>query len=337
MDQYRSATSAVERKILLEVRGLSVDYRGSRSGLVRRNPDVRVLDELDLAIYEHETLGLVGESGSGKSTLVNCLLRLHPPTDGQLLFEGKDLLVPRPSGLPSISRELQAVFQNPFSSLDPRMVVLELIAEPLRIHLRMSPGERKTRVEALLGEVGLSRELLRSYPHELSGGQAQRVAIARALALEPKLILLDEPTSALDVSVQAQVINLLLTLQRQQGLTYLFVSHDLALVNHISDRIAVMYMGKIVELGPAEEIAQRPLHPYTQALLTSAGIRSSTESDKTLVAKAEGPSFLEPPSGCRFHPRCPFVMQQCITVAPQPTAPSAGHWAKCHLLDSDLA
>jgi oligopeptide/dipeptide ABC transporter ATP-binding protein len=322
---------------LLEIHGLTVAYPGARSGLIRRRGPVRVLESFELKILRGEVLGIVGESGSGKSTLLNAILGLQAATSGTIEFDGVDLLNVRGSALRRRQREIQAVFQNPFSSLDPRMTVISLIAEPLRLHLRLDKRAELERVQSLMRDVGLPTGLLQRYPHQLSGGQAQRVAIARALALNPKLVLLDEPTSALDVSVQAQIVNLLMDLQRTHGLTYVFVSHDLALVDHISERVAVMYLGELVEFGPAAAVSGAPLHPYTQALTTASRISVALSSKDRVVARADIPSFASPPSGCRFHTRCPFAMEICRQQNPGPTLMDDGHWARCHLLTESRA
>jgi peptide/nickel transport system ATP-binding protein len=285
---------------LLEIDRLSADYRGRR-GLLRRGTPTRILEDFELEVRRGETLGLVGESGCGKTTLLLSLLRLVPARAGRVLLDGEDVLAADREGLQRLRRDAQVVFQNPFSSLDPRMTVLELVAEPLRLQGTHERAARRSAVVELLDAVGLGEQLLGSRPRQLSGGQAQRVAIARAIALRPKLLVLDEPTSALDVSVQAQVLNLLLDLQREFDMTYLFVSHDLRVVQHVSDRIAVMYLGELVELGRTEDVFSAPAHPYTQALL-AAGLEADS---RTGAARARGsvPRFTEPPSGCRFHPR----------------------------------
>jgi len=323
-------------EILLAIRDLSVDYKSRTTGILSHRARVRVLDHFNLDVFENETLGLVGESGSGKSTLVNCVLSLNPEAKGEVSFSGQNLMALRGSALRSQRREIQAVFQNPFSSLDPRMRVRDILLEPLRIHSTLAKSEWNNTLSSLMAEVGLSTEQLASFPHELSGGQAQRVAIARALALRPRFILLDEPTSALDVSVQAQVVNLLMDLQRRHGLTYLFVSHDVALVSHVSARIAVMYMGQIVELGTAADIVENPAHPYTRSLLSSASTVVASTDSRRVQSAGDVPSFVSPPAGCRFHTRCPFVMDRCRVQPPEVTPVSPQHWARCHLLTKDV-
>jgi oligopeptide/dipeptide ABC transporter ATP-binding protein len=313
---------------LLQVRDLRVEFRSGG-----RQP-VPVIDGINLDIFEGETLGVVGESGCGKTTLGRCLTRLLAPARGQILFDGRDIAPLTQRQLRPLRKEMQLVFQNPFTSLNPRMKVLDLVSEPLVTHTTLPPAERYERVERLLQEVGLSAELLPRFPHQLSGGQAQRVALARALALNPRLIVLDEPTSALDVSVQAQIINLLLDLQRRHRLTYLFISHDLGLIQHISDHIAVMYLGEIVEIGPCEQVFAHPAHPYTQALLASTPIPDPAGDRKRFVLQGAVPGIAKPPPGCRFHTRCPRIMDICRREAPPRYHTAPDHHATCHLLNT---
>jgi oligopeptide/dipeptide ABC transporter ATP-binding protein len=288
---------------------------------------------LNLSVTVGETVGVVGESGSGKTTLLMSLLRLIPASAGQVRFQGQDVLRASGGQLQKLRRDIQVVFQNPFSSLDPRMSVLELIAEPLRVHTKMSTNERRDRVIELLEDVGLPRHFMTSFAHELSGGQGQRVAMARALSLNPKMLLFDEPTSSLDVSVQAQVLNLLMDLRRRFGLTYLFISHDLHVVLHMSDRVAVMYLGEIVEIGARDSIHREPKHPYTQGLLSAIPVADPTRRRDRIVPKGEVASGLEVPVGCRFHPRCPAAFDRCRVERPAPRAVGPGHQAACHLYD----
>jgi oligopeptide transport system ATP-binding protein len=292
---------------LVEVRGLEVHFPVYRGAIFkRRTAVVRAVDGIDFSIRRGETLGLVGESGCGKSTTGRALMRLVPATKGTILFDGEDLLSLRGEALRRKRRDFQMIFQDPYGSLDPRMTVLDIVAEPLEAHGRRGPEVRE-RVQSMLSRCGLDPRYIRRYPHEFSGGQRQRVAIARALVLEPSFVVCDEPVSALDVSIRAQVLNLLVELQRDLGLTYLFIAHDLAAVRHVSDRIAVMYLGRIVELSPADEIYRRPAHPYTQALISAVPIPDPrAEADRQrIVLEGDVPSPLHPPRGCRFHPRCP--------------------------------
>lgn len=323
------------KHLLVEVHDLSMEFvrRDGQGG--RRKQRVRALDDVSLEILEGETLGVVGESGCGKTTLGRCLLRLLTPVSGEVIFDGRDILSMKPSILRPLRREMQMVFQNPFSSLNPRMNVLNLVAEPLRTHTDLRREELAGKVETLLVEVGLSREHIKRYAHQLSGGQAQRVALARALALNPRFLVLDEPTSALDVSVQAQIINLLVELQQSHGLTYLFISHDLSVVQHISDRIAVMYVGQIVELALSEDIFESPKHPYTQALLSSTPVPDPDSGVERIVLEGVVPNPADPPPGCRFHPRCPYVMDICSKEQPEIHTVAESHWAACHLMKAD--
>ena len=319
---------------LIEINDLTQDYV-SRGGLFGRNQTaVRVLDQFNLTIYEGETLGIVGESGCGKSTLANTLLRLIPATGGAIQYGGDNILHLDADKLRDLRQHFQMVFQNPFTSLNPRMTVLDIVAEPLRTHRRLNSAELRARVSELVIECGLSNDHLVRYPHELSGGQAQRVAVARALALNPKFLILDEPTSALDVSVQAQIINLLVKLQQAHGLTYLFISHDLGVVQHIADRIAVMYLGELIELGSSESVFANPQHPYTQALLSATPTPSPNAKRDRIVLQGNVPSIAVPPAGCRFHTRCPHVFDRCREQAPSQMSHEHG-WATCHLLGDE--
>jgi oligopeptide transport system ATP-binding protein len=319
---------------LLEVRNLVKHFRiggglfGGRPGLVR------AVDGVSFTIQRGETLGLVGESGCGKTTTGRCILQLERPTSGEVRFEGRELTTLGPAQLRAVRRRIQVIFQDPYSSLNPRMTVGQIIGEPIAVHgIVTSAAARRDRVRDLLQRVGLSPKHDSRYPHELSGGQRQRVGIARALAVEPALIICDEPVSALDVSIQAQIINLLEDLQAEFGLTYLFIAHDLAVVRHISDRVAVMYLGKIVEISDRKTLYDDPLHPYTRALLSAVPIPDpALEAERErVVLRGEVPSPLNPPSGCVFHPRCPIAVEQCPLVVPELREVKPGHWAACLL------
>jgi len=305
-----------------------------RAGLLsKRSGAVRAVDGVSFAICRGETLGLVGESGCGKSTVARLVLRLEKPTAGRVLFDGTDLLSLASGALRAKRRELQIVFQDPMGSLNPRMTVGEILAEPLRVHRVASGRELDARVALLLEQVGIPASWRSRYPHEFSGGQRQRIGVARAIALGPKLVVCDEAVSALDVSVQAQVLNLLLELRERLGLAYLFISHDLSVVRHISDRVAVMYLGKMVELADRNALYEDPLHPYTRALLSAVPIpdpRLEAKRERT-VLRGEVPSPLNPPSGCVFHPRCPIAVDRCSAEVPPLREIRPGHWAACHL------
>ncbi len=322
----------VESEALLDIRGLCVEYASRRRLFRPRRPPVRVLDDFNLRLDRGETLAVVGESGCGKTTLAGAVARLIPASRGEVLFEGRNILTFDEPAMRLYRRDMQMVFQNPASSLDPRWRVGRIVAEPLATHAGLERATRRARAEALLAETGLAPEYLDRYPHELSGGQAQRVALARALALNPKLLLLDEPTSALDVSVQAQILNLLQGLQKRHDLTYMVISHSLGVVQHISDRIAVLYLGEIVELGPRQSIFAAPRHPYTQALFASTPIPDPRRRRQIAVLEGTVPSPANPPPGCRFHTRCPQAMPMCRSTKPSPRPAGKEHWAACHLL-----
>lgn len=318
---------------LLEVEGLSKHFP-VRGGFLRGiKGHVRAVEDVSFTVREGETLGLVGESGCGKSTLGRTLLRLEEATAGSVRLAGRDVLRASSREMMGLRREMQMVFQDPYSSLNPRLTVGESVAEPLDIHRIGTRSERRARVRDLFARVGLREEMLDRFPNEFSGGQRQRVGLARALALRPRLIVADEPVSALDVSVQAQVLNLMAELQREFQLTYVFISHDLAVVDYISDRIAVMYLGRIVEIGPRERVFGATAHPYTKALIASSPIPDPNRRGETTAISGEIASPLNPPSGCAFHPRCPLATEQCRRERPTLSAVAGApdHLAACHL------
>jgi peptide/nickel transport system ATP-binding protein len=291
---------------------------------------VYAVDDINFTLEKGETLGLVGESGCGKSTTGRTILRLIEPTDGTISFEGQDITNLDKSAMRALRREMQIIFQDPYASLNPRMTVGSIIGEPLEIHKIAKGSEKEERVASLLQKVGLRAEDMRKYPHEFSGGQRQRIGIARALALNPKLIVCDEPVSALDVSIQAQVINLLEDLQAEFGLSYLFIAHNLNVVEHISNRVAVMYLGQIVELASDEELYKNPQHPYTEALLSAVPIPDPTVKKKRIILEGDVPSPINPPKGCHFHTRCMYKDKICEEVEPEFKDIGGGHWVACH-------
>ena len=315
---------------LLEVKNL-VKHFPVRGGVFSRVRNyVKAVDGISFDVKPGETLGLVGESGCGKSTAGRSILRLIEPTSGEINFEGENICELSNEELRKRRRQMQIIFQDPYASLNPRMTIGSIVGEPLTIHKVAKGQERKDRVEQLLHRVGLRPEHIRRYPHEFSGGQRQRIGLARALALNPKLIIGDEPVSALDVSIQAQVINLLEDLQKDLGIAYVMIAHDLAVVQHVSDRIAVMYLGKIVELAEADELVSSPKHPYTEALLSAVPVPDPTVKTERILLKGDVPSPVDPPSGCRFHTRCPYKEDLCDQEDPPMLEMSPGHTVACH-------
>lgn len=293
---------------------------------------LKAVDNVSLTIAKGETLGLVGESGCGKTTCGRTILKLYPPTSGQIFFDGEDVSHIKGKGLLNFKKRAQMIFQDPYSSLDPRMTIAEIISEGMAVHNHLSNQEKQEKVNELLGKVGLTEDYANRFAHELSGGQRQRIGIARALAVEPEFIVCDEPISALDVSIQAQIINLLIKLQKENHLTYLFISHDLSVVRHISDRVGIMYLGSMVELGSSQAIFGQPLHPYTKALI-SAIPEADPDSEKTrkrIPLEGEVPSPIDPPSGCKFRPRCAYATDKCAQEIPTWEEAAPGHFVACH-------
>lgn len=319
-------------EVLLEVKGLK-KYFELESGLFSRKKQyLKAVDGIDFYVHRGETLGIVGESGCGKSTTGNLIMNLLEPTEGEIYFEGRNLKELSKRERRELKKDIQMIFQDPFSSLNPRLRVFDIIAEPFRTHKVASGKELKKRVAELLEVVGLLPEYMDRYPHEFSGGQRQRIGIARALALKPKLIICDEPVSALDVSVQAQILNLLTELQKEFKLTYVFIGHGMPAVKYISDRIAVMYLGKIVETATKEQLFKHPRHPYTEGLLSAIPIADPTyrAKKKRVLLEGDMPSPVDPPSGCRFHTRCPYATDLCKQEVPQMKEVEPGHWVACH-------
>jgi len=320
-------------RVLLEIRNVK-KYFGTSGGFFGKSEIVRAVDGVNLTVYEGETLGLVGESGSGKSTLARMILRLIEPTSGEIYFDGQNILKLNRREMRKLRRNIQIVFQDPQSSLNPRMTVKKILSEPFLVH-KMYNNKKfiENRILELLRKVGLSAEHLNRFPHELSGGQRQRLCIARALTLNPRLLVLDEPTSSLDVSVQAQILNLLQNLQKELNLTYIFISHDLGVVKYVADRIAVMYAGRIVEIAEKRDLFEKPLHPYTQLLLSAIPAPNPHLKIKRLRVTGEAPSPFNLPSGCRFHPRCPYAMDICKQIMPREIHVEPNHLVSCHLFN----
>ncbi|SKC49859.1 ABC transporter ATP-binding protein [Maledivibacter halophilus] len=319
-------------KPLLEVKNIKKYFPVKKGILKKKEEFVRAVDDVSFDIYKGETLGLVGESGCGKSTTGRMLLKLIEPTDGQIIFQGKDISKMTEDEIRPLRKDIQMIFQDPYASLNPRMTVGEIIAEPLIVHeMYKDSEEMKKRIHELLNMVGLSSYHSVRYPHEFSGGQRQRIGIARALAVKPKLIIADEPVSALDVSIQSQVLNLMQDLQRDLNLTYLFIAHDLSVVEHISDRVGVMYLGKIVEITDKDTLYDKPLHPYTQALLSAVPVPNPRIEKKRIILEGSIPSPLNPPKGCAFHTRCKHAKDICKKAAPEFKEVEAKHYTACHL------
>jgi len=321
---------------LLKVTNLK-KYFPIRKGILSRVVGhVKAVDNVSFEVKRQETLGLVGESGCGKTTVGRSILRLIEPTAGDVEFDGVDIVNLDAANMRRMRRRMQIIFQDPYSSLNPRMTVLDIVGEALAIHGLARGAEREDKVKSLLEKVGLSARYVNRYPHEFSGGQRQRIGVARALALSPDFIVCDEAVSALDVSVQAQVINLLMDLREEFGLAYLFIAHDLSVVRHISDRIAVMYLGEIVETADTDDLFERPLHPYSQALLSAVPVPDPTRERSRIVLEGDVPSPINPPSGCHFHPRCSYAEEICRTTAPGTTVAGGGHTFRCHVAARDF-
>ena len=329
-----------EKKVLLEITNLR-KYFAVKGSIFRRRRYVQAVEDVSFSVYKGETLGLVGESGCGKTTLGRTIIRLYEPTSGRIVYDGTPIYDSEQKiavDMLPYRRKMQIIFQDPSASLDPRMTVGEIVGEALDIH-KLCPGkaERRERINQLLDEVGLNTEHANRFPHEFSGGQQQRVGIARALAVEPEFIVCDEPISALDVSIQSQVVNMLEDLQAEKHLTYLFIAHDISVVRHISNRIGVMYLGQMVELGESYELCSHPIHPYTQTLLSAVPLPDPVKSRarQRILLEGDIPSPLDPPSGCRFHTRCPYATERCSAEQPRLKEYGPGHYAACHLLEND--
>ena len=326
--------NANNQETLVQIKNLKMYFPITQGIIIQRHVgDIKAVDGISFDVLRGETLGLVGESGCGKSTTGRAILQLYQPTDGEVWFEGQNITDMKGENLRRMRRRMQMIFQDPYASLNPRMTVGSIVSEPLEVHNILRGNERRERVKELLEIVGLNPYFVNRYPHEFSGGQRQRIGVARALALNPDFIVADEPISALDVSIQAQVINLLEDLQREFGLTYLFIAHDLSVVRHISDRIAVMYLGKVVELTDRDTLYENPLHPYTQALLSAVPIPDPVVEEKRqrIILEGDVPSPANPPKGCNFCTRCPRVFEPCYENDPEFREIESGHWVACHL------
>lgn len=322
-----------DKQILLETIDLKKHFAGKRTLLGKPQAAVKAVDNINLTVLEGETLGLVGESGCGKSTLGRTILRLIPETSGKVIYRGEDIAGYSKKQMWEMRKKMQIIFQDPYSCLNPRMTVSDLVEAPLSVYQIGTPQERKDRVVSILEEVGLDRQYLNRFPHEFSGGQRQRIGIARSLILNPEFVVCDEPVSALDVSVRAQVLNLMRKMQEKKNLTYLFISHDLSVVRHISDRVAVMYLGGIVEIAEKKDLYANPVHPYTQALLSAIPVPDARRKRRRIVLEGDVPNAYNPPSGCKFHTRCPYATERCSLEAPALHQVEKGHFAACHLME----
>ena len=325
-----------DKQVLVEVQHLKKYFPILQGVIFQRHlGDVKAVDDVTFDIYKGETLGLVGESGSGKTTVGRTILHLHTPTDGRVQFEGKNLTELDEDGMRPIRQRMQIIFQDPYASLNPRMPIGHTIGEPLEVHQGLKGQAKTERVRELLDLVGINVKMFNRYPHEFSGGQRQRIGIARALALNPDFVICDEPIASLDVSIQSQVVNLLKRLQRQMDLTYLFIAHDLSMVRHISDRVAVMYLGKIVELAEQRDLYTDPLHPYTQALISAVPIPDPDQeaTRQRIILQGDLPSPAKPPQGCNFNTRCPVAMEWCYSEEPAYREAKSGHYVACHLVE----
>ncbi|TMW71847.1 ABC transporter ATP-binding protein [Alteribacter natronophilus] len=323
-------------KPLLEVKGLKKYFDVTGGVFSKKVGEVKAVDDVSFTVYEKEVLGIVGESGCGKSTTGKALLRLTEPTEGEVKFAGKDIISLSDEEMRKMRRDMQIIFQDPYASLNPRHKIEKILGEPLLVHGIGSKKERREKVERILEIVGLPGEAAQRYPHQFSGGQRQRIGIARALIVNPKLIVCDEPVSALDVSIQSQILNLMEDLQEEFGLTYVFIAHDLSVVRHISDRVGVMYLGRMVELADNEELYENPMHPYTRSLLSAVPDPDPDKITERVILEGDVPSPSNPPSGCAFHTRCPEAMDICKQVRPEFTEKSVNHFVACHLYDDDV-
>ncbi|MBG9446696.1 ABC transporter ATP-binding protein [Cytobacillus firmus] len=326
--------TAAEKNIILQVDRLKQYFPVKKDSIFKPKTYVKAVDDISFELFEGETLSIVGESGCGKSTTGRAILRLDEPTDGKVLYMGKDILTLNKKDMRKLRGDLQVIFQDPFASLNPRQTVKQILNEAMAIQNVVEKSKRQERMLELLGYVGLPPEALDRYPHEFSGGQRQRIGIARALAVNPKLIICDEAVSALDVSIQAQILNLLKKLQKQFKLTFLFISHDLSVVRHISDRVMVMYLGKVVEIAEKKEMFDSPLHPYTKALLSSIPVPDPTFKRDRVILKGDVPSPIDPPGGCRFHTRCPFAAEKCKQEEPPLRELVNNHFVSCHFAET---